>query len=594
MPTSRASSTVGTGRLYLRADAACSLYIDGEHLLTLKAEEPASLAVPAGTCLVEAVDEAGARWQRHVEVRAGQVQEVTIRFNEAALPVGGDSMAAGTSRIIRPRKRTTGGTRPWRAVLVVLVLLAAAWYAWRSGWLQAGFEGAPANRTPAPQTVTTPEDTDVEIPLSASSPQADVQVVQAPAHGTLALDPPTARYTPAADFHGTDTFRYRILPAETGTGADTFTVQVTVTPVNDVPIARNDEGNTAPGEPLTLAVLANDRDADGDALEIADVTPAEHGTVERAGDALVYHPNEGFEGTDIFTYRVTDGEAVSAPATVTVTVRLERIDLSDLFAPPPPVPDEPDTSITPAHLNLSFVTVPAGSFLMGTSQGPPDTRPRHRVQFDAPFQLSTHEVTVEQFGLFVQATGYRTEAERIGWAWVWENGSYVQKNGLTWRNPGYPQTNRHPVVCVSWNDARAFADWAGVRLPTEAEWEYAARAGEMGQRLGERRNEAPGETTWYAANAEGHPRPVMQKAPNAWGLYDIQGNVWEWVQDWYDAGYYARSPRLDPQGPETGTLRVVRGGSWRDNVAGWLILRNNASEGFRSNEIGFRVARDVP
>ncbi len=591
MPPSRISSTtLGTGRLYLRADTACDVRIDGESLISLKADNPVLLAVPPGTCLVEAVDEAGARWMRHVEVRAGQVQEVTIRFNEAALPVGGDSMVTGTSRIIRPRERTTGITWPWRLALRVLILAAAIWYAWHAGWLPRSFEATPPHRTPNLQSITTPEDIPVEIALSPPVPGAKAQIVQQPEHGTLALQNLSARYTPAADFHGTDTFRYRMF---TETDADTFTIHVTVTPINDAPIARDDEGHTAPGEAITLAVLANDRDADGDTLAIAEFAQAEYGTVQRSGETLVYRPPEGFEGTDTFSYRITDGEAISTPATVTVTVHLERIDLSDLFTPPS-APDEPDRSITPADLNLSFVTLPAGSFLMGTSQGPPDTRPRHRVQFDAPFQISAHEVTVEQFSLFVQATGYRTEAERIGWSWVWENGSYIQKNGLTWRNPGYSQTERHPVVCVSWNDARAFAEWAGVRLPTEAEWEYAARAGEMGQRLGERLNEDPDQTTWYAANAGGHPQPVMQKSPNDWGLYDMQGNVWEWVQDWYAPDYYARSPRLAPRGPANGTLRVVRGGGWRDGLAGWLILRNNASEGFRSNEIGFRVARDLP
>ena len=187
--------------------------------------------------------------------------------------------------------------------------------------------------------------------------------------------------------------------------------------------------------------------------------------------------------------------------------------------------------------------------------------------------MGVTEVTRGQFRLFVDAEGYRTEAEKDGkggYGWNERKNTFVQNPRYTWRNAGFEQTDEHPVVNVSWNDAVAFITWmsrkerASYRLPTEAEWEYACRAGsETWTRycFGDD-GKVLGEYAWYFANAGSGTHPVGEKKPNAIGLYDMHGNVWEWCTDWFDADYYKQSPAEDPQGPKLTSLRVARGGGW--------------------------------
>lgn len=303
-----------------------------------------------------------------------------------------------------------------------------------------------------------------------------------------------------------------------------------------------------------------------DAVEQLQYTPPAEPESPVDSFAVAIGNDEGATGEGVFFLRLTEGGA-----------------LADVPDESEPAPERP----TPADLNISYASVPAGTYTMGSSGGSADNRPPHEVEITQGFSISAHPVTVEQFRLFVEATDYTTEAERVGHVWVEKPGDNpVTQRGLTWREPGYTATDTHPVTNVSWNDAQAFARWAGVRLPTEAEWEYAARAGVEANRL-------PGdweETTWYAENAEA-PQPVMWKEPNEWGLYDVQGNVWEWVQDWYAEDYYANSSGVDPQGPSSGNLRVTRGGSWMSQAA-WLPMRNRASPSYRTPTIGFRVVQE--
>ncbi len=243
---------------------------------------------------------------------------------------------------------------------------------------------------------------------------------------------------------------------------------------------------------------------------------------------------------------------------------------------------------SPTDRGLSFVKVPAGSFEMG-GEGYGES-PIHTVQISRDVHMTPHEVTVGQFRRFVEATGYQTDAEKQGSCRTWTGSQWEYTKGASWRNPGLQQTDAHPVVCVSWNDAVAFAEWAGGRLPTEAEWEYAARAGTTGDYAGDLDAMA-----WYSKNSDNSTHPVGQKAPNDWGLYDMHGNVWEWVQDWYDSDYYDGSPTKDPKGPASGSYRVIRGGGWYNGARGVRsALRGYGTPDDRSSRIGFRIVRMDP
>lgn len=209
----------------------------------------------------------------------------------------------------------------------------------------------------------------------------------------------------------------------------------------------------------------------------------------------------------------------------------------------------------------------------GARRGRPGQSARHPGTWcDRHFYLGKHEVTRGQFAAFANATGHKTDAERVGKSWGRRaDGSWGDIPGASWRDTVvFQQTDEHPVVYVSWNDAKAFCDWATqktrreVRLPTEAEWEYACRAGSTTRWNHGDDEQHLGEYAWFGDNSGQATHPVGQKKPNAWGSYDMHGNVREWVADWYDAGYYASSPREDPPGPAGGNDRLLRGGVWSD------------------------------
>lgn len=215
-----------------------------------------------------------------------------------------------------------------------------------------------------------------------------------------------------------------------------------------------------------------------------------------------------------------------------------------------------------------FILVPAGSFQMGSTDGVGDERPVHTVKITRPFYLGRTEVTQGQWKAVMgvnpssfSACGDDCPVERVSWDDVQE---FIAR--LNAANPG-----------------------AGYRLPTEAEWEYAARAGTTGDYGG---TGVLDEMGWYADNAGDGTHPVAQKLPNAWGFYDMHGNVSEWVQDWYSETYYSTSPTEDPQGPPTGTMRVIRGGGWRSLANGCRSAhRNYTPTTPRSFGDGFRLAR---
>jgi len=260
---------------------------------------------------------------------------------------------------------------------------------------------------------------------------------------------------------------------------------------------------------------------------------------------------------------------------------------------------------------IEMVFIPAGEFMMGSPSGESgrydDEGPRHWVRITRPFYLGKYEVTVGQWKKFSEATGYRTEAETGGGAYVWTGKEWGRRAGSGWRTPGFAQTDDHPVTCISWNDSLRFCRWGGLEVPTEAQWEYACRAGTTtAYHWGESADAGAGwcngadETsrkkfnwgpTFSWSDGYVYTAPVGSFRTNAWGLYDMHGNVWEWCADWYDSGYYARSPGSDPQGPSSGKYRVLRGGSWsgapRDSRS---PNRANVTPDYADTGVGLRVA----
>ena len=224
--------------------------------------------------------------------------------------------------------------------------------------------------------------------------------------------------------------------------------------------------------------------------------------------------------------------------------------------------------------NMKFVPIKGGCYQMGDTFGDGESseQPVHQVCVD-DFYMGRHEVTVGEFKKFVTAANYITEAEKGSGCSAWTAGKWIADRNKNWRSPGFAQDDSHPVVCVSWNDATAYAGWMSkttgkpYRLPTEAEWEYAAKSGGRNEKWAGTNNETElGGYAWSKENAGDRTRPTEQKKPNGLGLYDMSGNVFEWVSDWHAPGYYGSSSKNNPAGPSSGKEKVLRGGSW-DNRA---------------------------
>ncbi|WNJ19793.1 formylglycine-generating enzyme family protein [Pontibacter sp. G13] len=270
-----------------------------------------------------------------------------------------------------------------------------------------------------------------------------------------------------------------------------------------------------------------------------------------------------------------------------------------------------------------MAAVKGGSYWMGEQKKFGTDHQVHQVHVE-PFMMGRYEVTVGQFAEFVQVSGYLTDADRGGGSHVCrESGEWELKEAVNWKhdsqgNPRPKSEYHHPVIHVSWNDAVAYCRWLSrasgesYRLPTEAEWEYAARnrgkrleyAWGTGMPAGKDGGNVADETAkrkfddWqiFQGFDDGHvfTAPVGSFPPNALGLYDLTGNVWEWCADWYDSHYYQKSPTYDPKGATDGPERVMRGGSWynKPNYAR-VTFREKSSPSNRSDAIGFRVAKSI-
>ncbi len=284
--------------------------------------------------------------------------------------------------------------------------------------------------------------------------------------------------------------------------------------------------------------------------------------------------------------------------------------------------------ITTVAGRIKLKLIPAGEFFMGSDQSDPEAeddesvvtegkKQKHRVRITRPFFLGATEVTRGQFRTFVDDAGYKTEAEKDGkggYGWDEEKKAFREDPKFTWRNAGFEQTDEHPVVNVSWNDAVAFCEWLKskegepYRLPSEAEWEYACRAGtttryssgddpETLVTVGDvadatLKAKFADWTTIAASDGYVFTAPVGKFRANSFGLYDTHGNVWEWCQDSYDSGYYKTSPVDDPACSAGASRRVIRGGSWFSSPRFCRsAYRGGGEPEYRYVDLGFRVAR---
>lgn len=239
-----------------------------------------------------------------------------------------------------------------------------------------------------------------------------------------------------------------------------------------------------------------------------------------------------------------------------------------------------------AAVPTGMIAIPGGEFLRGRTfawadydvkwypNPAKDDEPVRKIAVD-PFYIDQSEVTNGRFAAFVKATRHRAPFD-------WKEG----KQPAGWEN--------YPVVDVSWDDSAAFCAWEGKRLPTEAEWEHAARGLQDGKMYpwGDRKIE-PADAVFNKVDG---PQPVCGKTKNEFGLCDMIGNVWEWCSDWYGRHYYADAPDHGPPGPEKGMYRVLRGGSWFDVPPLFLTssYRSWAAPDERSPTIGFRCAKSIP
>lgn len=267
---------------------------------------------------------------------------------------------------------------------------------------------------------------------------------------------------------------------------------------------------------------------------------------------------------------------------------------------------------------------------MGSNDGtfPADGEGPVREVAVSSFWIDPYAVTNENFARFVDDTGYKTEAEKFGWSYVFFSflptdhrptrgvpGApwWRQVFGATWKTPEGPASGiddraEHPVVHVSWNDAVAFANWAGKRLPTEAEWEYAARGGleqqiyPWGQRLSPkgkyRCNIWQGTFPHNNTGKDGYlgTAPVTAFQANGYGLYNVVGNVWEWCSDWWSTEWDPQGVPHDPKGPATGAMKVTRGGSYLCHASYCnryrVAARTHNTPDSATGHIGFRLIRD--
>lgn len=227
-------------------------------------------------------------------------------------------------------------------------------------------------------------------------------------------------------------------------------------------------------------------------------------------------------------------------------------------------------SVYAQSLIIDWVNVLGGRFMMGNRMGDDNEQPIHAVTLN-DFQISKYEITVGQYRTFCERTGRKMPAQ-----------------------PHWSLDETWPVVYVSWTEASEFARWAGGRLPTEAEWEYAARGGQKSGQFTYSGSNQADSVAWLVTNNGEQAHRVGSKHPNEVGIYDMSGNVWEWCSDWYSSSYYKVSPSANPTGPAAGFHRIARGGGWYNKPRNsYSTLRFSIGPGYRYDDLGFRIVKSI-
>ncbi len=469
---------------------------------------------------------------------------------------------------------------------------------------------APAMTAPARQIPVRPKHAITRLPVRRSKPPRRLGLVVAACSITVTLGIfvfylGPEFFTPAKvsrdtgnakDLEHVDRASDRRTPSpqEVELGSDQLNVPTKAAPV----IEKSPGGAVSTGnEPGSAAIASNDHVGELNAKSAAKASanqPSERGIIN--GNAL---PTKGVAQS---ASPSDDGATQSRPT--------------------PSPKSEPDKTITNS-IGMKLVLIPAGEFLMGSSESPEELvhmyakwqagldvfvgeQPQHRVCISEPFYLGIYEVTLGQFRQFVEAASYVTEPERDGkggWGWNMSKSKEEQDEKYNWRRTGITQSDDHPVINVTWNDAQAFCAWLSARegrqysLPTEARWEYACRAGTTTQfNCGNDPEELPrvgNVNDGFLTTKDGYGffAPVGRFQANAFGLYDMHGNVWEWCLDSFAEDYYETSPVNDPPGPPIVSVRVCRGGCF-----GFYLWNNRSADrdwsvpSRREDWLGFRVA----
>lgn len=426
------------------------------------------------------------------------------------------------------------------------------------------------------------------------------------------FDPATQRFswTPG-EVHGPGEFIATFTVFD-GNETEHINVPIVVREVSRPPILDKIAKQEATlGEPFRYRVVARDPDLPDKSIRYE---------LKYAPDGMTIDPNTGQIDWVIGLRQIREAYLVQIIATKS----------DDLVARGEFTITTPDTAEVTNSIGMKLVFVSAtglrGLFKMGSPEsedGHTEEETQHRVLINKSFLLGAHEVTRGQFSQFVIDTGYETQAERVdstgGWGWNVRESTREVGAPYNWRNPGFPQTDNHPVVNVSWHDAKHFCEWLSekegktYRLPTEAEWEFACRAGSLTAfSFGDNSEDLANHANVLDRSASGKlqlqqlreaPRddgyvftaPVGEYSANAFGFYDMHGNVEEWCLDRYDAEYYKNSPLEDPEGPDFGSSQVIRGGHWFGSVRG---SRSSCRRGSRSwscdMTLGFRLLAELP